>query len=68
MSFAIARGNWHGISLEDLFLGIAGLVFAFVLARLFGRSLARDNGTPASLKPPMDSPGPDDPDDPNRRS
>jgi hypothetical protein len=36
VNIAIARGEWHGLSLEDLFLAIAGVIFAYVLARLFG--------------------------------
>jgi hypothetical protein len=53
MSFAIARGNWHGLSLEDAVLGVAGLVFAYVLTRLFGHSIARDNGAHTSVRLPF---------------
>jgi hypothetical protein len=42
MSFTIARGNWHGFSLEDAALGLTAVVVAVVLARAFGRPMARD--------------------------
>ncbi|MCC6790087.1 MAG: hypothetical protein IT336_00285 [Thermomicrobiales bacterium] len=44
MDIAVARGNWHGFSLEDLFLGIAGVIFAVVLAWLFGVGRGQLNG------------------------
>jgi hypothetical protein len=28
------RGSWHGLSVQDLFLLIAGLIFTFVFVRL----------------------------------
>jgi hypothetical protein len=36
MNISVVRGEWHGLSFEDLTLAIAGLIFAYVLARLFG--------------------------------
>lgn len=56
MDIAVARGNWHGFSLEDLFLGIAGVIFALVLAWLFGVGRGQLNGAgPYSALPGDDA-------------
>lgn len=36
MRFVIARAEWHGLSLEDLAMAVAGLIFAVLLAGLLG--------------------------------
>lgn len=51
MTIAIARGEWHGLSLEDLFLAIAGVIFAFVLALLFNNGLAHRRIPPVRPDP-----------------
>lgn len=51
MNIAIARGEWHGLSLEDLFLAIAGVIFAFVLALLFNNGIAHRRIPPVRPDP-----------------
>lgn len=46
MTVVVARAQWHGLSVEDLVLGLAGLLFAVVLVKLFRSPHARGNAPP----------------------